>query len=81
LFGQIHKSQSTALLRLIHPYQVALNLDSMMVVPEPEMDCLTPLNGSNGVEAKPTFGNIQHAAAVTGLDIDVGESFHGFPWS
>jgi hypothetical protein len=39
------------------------------------------MNGSNGMKAKTTFGNIQHTATVAGLNIDVGESFHGFPWS
>jgi hypothetical protein len=63
----------------IYPYQVALDLDSMIMLPEPEADCLTPLNGSNRVKAETTVGNIQHTAGVTGLDIDVGESFHGLP--
>jgi hypothetical protein len=80
-FGQIRKSQSGGLLRLIRPYQVALNLDSTIMLPEPETDCLNALNGSNRMKAKTTFRNIQHTAAIAGLNIDVGESFRGLPWS
>jgi hypothetical protein len=65
----------------IHPYQVALDLDALMMLPKPETDRFAPLNGSYGVKAKPAFGKIQHAAAVAGLYIDVGECFHGFSWS
>jgi hypothetical protein len=68
-------------LLLIHPYHGARDLDAPIMLPEPETDRFTPLNRSDGVKAKTLFGNIQHAASVTGLDIDVGESFHGFPWS
>jgi len=75
------KSQSAGLLRPIHPYEVALDLDSTMMLLEPETDCLAALNRNDGVKAKTMFGNIQHTATVTGPDIDVGESFHGFPWS
>ena len=74
LRGKTFKSQSPCPLRFIHPYQFALDLDSVVMLAKPEMDCLIPVNGSDGVKAKSTFGNIQHAAPVTGLDIDVSES-------
>jgi len=54
------------------------------MLPEPETDripLIVSLNGSYRVKAQSAFGNIQHAAPVAGLNVDIGESFHVLAWS
>ena len=84
LSRQNRKSYSPRFPGFVRPYQLALDLDLMIMLPEPETNripLIVSWNGSNGVKTKSAFGNIQHAAAITGFNVDIGESFHVLAWS
>jgi hypothetical protein len=68
-------------LRLIHPCHFAVRFDSVTVVQKPETNRPIPLNGINGVKAKPTVRNVQHDSAIIRVEVDIGEPIHCGPWS
>ena len=80
-WGEGSKSQASCLLRLVRPYQFAVDFDSANVIQEPETDRSTSLNGSNTVYAESPFRDVQHGAAIIRFDIEIDEPFHGNPWS
>jgi len=73
LGGQIREPQTSSLPILIHPCQLAVRFDSALPLGKPETNRLTPVNGSNGVKAKPSQRNIQHDGAIIRIEVDVGE--------
>jgi hypothetical protein len=71
--GQSSESQAARLSRFVDPRNFAVGFDSLFVLGEPETNRALALNGSDGVKAKSSLGDIQHNPAVIRLEIDIDD--------
>ncbi len=76
---QVGETQPAGFQPLVHPHQVALNLDSAIMIPKPQTNCLISLQleprRGNRVRLRTHSTRCRHCW----FDVDVSEPFHGFP--